>query len=733
MNLTRSQFFVALGFALLAAGLALIRKSEIVQERVSTDFVIGQRNSLEWDPTSGIFEVAGDDPFGMIELPASSLPLHELRLEFTGPFQPDGWYLYFAPEHLPTTVDQRWVKPPTVEITASGHALIWHLPDSLLARIDFPDDLQIPVRRDRAVFRARVASSSSATFSAAVVAAALALFLPLGIHLRPHLSVKAFEWTLIATLLVTKLWLTSDIGMTLRPQLMHDDLLFMTQAASIHNGEWLGEFWQLTLAKGPIYSIFVALSAASGLSLQFNELLFHGLACIAFVGALSPWLRRPEWRLLLLSVLLFEAYALSPEIFGRVLRGAIQPALTLFTLAGLLGMVTRAKCHAKFVWPWALLAGLAGSAFWFSREEGIWPVPTMVLLLGTFAWTSWLTAAAHRMAWLSCLALPFAVFLGAKFTLHSINHAYYGVSIGVDVNEGGFPAAYGAMMRVHSPDQIPGVAITTTTRDLIYPHSPAFAELAAELDGPVTAIWGPAGWGENNPHPRANLEIRGGWYQWALREAATRSGYYRSAPKTQAYWQRVADEINAAVDSGHLAGGARRHGFFPVWHDSYLLPVFVNWFKSLDLIVRFTNFRPRGSSSEGNLIDILAHAKFLNVDPVIEPRPATIKSHLRMILYRVFSLLGWPLTGIALLATGIVIKRSWIQRHARPQVAVLLSLWGGAAALLLVVALVHVTSFAALTGSYLGPVAPLIISAWILAPLFAWASPPIVIYTRRKR
>ena len=170
-----------------------------------------------------------------------------------------------------------------------------------------------------------------------------------------------------------------------------------------------------------------------------------------------------------------------------------------------------------------------------------------------------------------------------------------------------------------------------------------------------------------------------------------------------------------------------------MWHDSYLLPVFVNWFKSLDLIVRFTNFRPRGSSSEGNLIDILAHAKFLNVDPVIEPRPATIKSHLRMILYRVFSLLGWPLTGIALLATGIVIKRSWIQRHARPQVAVLLSLWGGAAALLLVVALVHVTSFAALTGSYLGPVAPLIISAWILAPLFAWASPPIVIYTRRKR
>lgn len=723
MNLLRSPRFIVLGLALLAGGLVLIRKSEIVQECVSTDFVIENNHSLDWDSESGVFEVTGGDPFGMIEIPESSLPLQELRLEFIGPFQPDGWYLYFAPDYLPTTVDQQWVKSPTVEVTPTGHALIWELPSSLLARIDFPDDLQIPVTLDRAVFRARFASSSSAIFSAAVVATALALFFPLANYLRPHLSVKAIEWILIAALLATKLWVTSDIGMTLRPQLMHDDLLFMTQAATIYAGDWLGEFWQLTLAKGPVYSVFVALSAATGLSLQFNEVLFHGLACIAFLGALSPWLRRPEWRLLLLAVLLFEAYSLSPEIFGRVLRGAIQPALTLFTLAGLLGMVTRAKCHTKFVWPWALLAGLAGSAFWFSREEGIWLVPTMVLLLGTFVGTSWSTSAAHRIAWLSCLALPLVVFSGVRFTLHSINQAYYGVSIGVDVSAGPFPEAYGAMMRVHSPDPIPGVAITTTTRDLIYPHSPAFAEIAKELDGSVTEIWGPAGWGENNPHPRANLEIRGGWYQWALREAATRSGYYRSAPNTQAYWQRVADEINVAVDSGHLAGGNRRHGFFPVWHDTYLSPVFVNWFKALDLIVRFTDFRSRATASEGSQSEILAHAKFLHVDPVIEPRPASIKSHLRTILYRVFSLLGWPLTILALLATSIVIKRSASYRDARPQVAVLLSLWGGAAALLLVVALVHVTSFSALTGSYLGPVAPLIFSAWILAPFFAWASP----------
>lgn len=40
MKLIRSPFLVALGLALLAGGLALVRWSQIVQERVPADFEI---------------------------------------------------------------------------------------------------------------------------------------------------------------------------------------------------------------------------------------------------------------------------------------------------------------------------------------------------------------------------------------------------------------------------------------------------------------------------------------------------------------------------------------------------------------------------------------------------------------------------------------------------------------------------------------------------------------------
>ena len=720
MKTIRLPLFIVFALALLAGGSAWLRQSELVQELRPADLSFSEINNLDWDPATGVFEATGPDPFGMVNIPPSALPLEELRLEFTGPEQPGGWYVYSAPEHLPTRVDQTWVITATMETTPTGHALVWDLPTSLLARLDFADELRVPLTLERAILKTRFTSSSSVSFAVAMISAALAVLLLLWICLRPFLAIRAVEGLVILALLGAKLWLTSDIGLSLRTDLMHDDLLFMNQAASIYAGNWLGDFWQLALAKGPTFSIFLALSAASGFTLQFNEVLFHGLACIVLVVALSPWLRRPEWRLLLLIVLLFEANSLSPEMIGRVLRGAIQPALTMFTVAGLLGMVTRADRAPQQIWPWALLAGLAGSAFWYSREEGIWLAPTALLLIGTFAVIGWRRPAAQRASWFACMLLPVVLFFGSKLTLRSINYAHYGVPIGVDVSEGSFPEAYGAMLRVTSPDPIPGVPITSATRKLIYPHSPAFAELADRLEGHLTTTWGKPGWDEAKDHPRAYQEIRGGWYQWALRQAAVEKGHYENAPANQAYWQQVADEINAAVDSGKLAGGSPRHGFFPVWQDDYLQPMFINWFKALDLIVRFTNFSSHGYPSEGRLIDIYRHAKFLNENPVVEPRPSSAGSHARTLIYRVCETIGWPLTVLALFATGIVLKRSRQRPDLRSRAAVLLSLWGGAAALFLVVALVHTTSFWALTGNYLGPTIPLVFSCWILAPVWAW-------------
>jgi hypothetical protein len=720
VNVRRNTLLVALGFALLAGALASWRGQEQVQQRLPAGFEIIDLNHLDWNPTTGIFTVTGEDPHGTIVIPPPTFPLDELRLEFSGPAQPGGWYVYAAPEHLPLRLDQDQVVTAVAESTASGHALVWTLDASLLARIDFPDELTVPMQLERARFTSRFAHGTSVIFALSAIAASVAAILILWLIVRPVLVFAPVFWGIAAALLATKLWLATGLGIGVQAPLRHDDQLFMEQALSIAAGDWLGAYDQLTLSKGPTYSVFLALSAATGVSLQFNEVLFHGLACIVFVIAIAPWLPRAEWRLVLLIALLFEPHSMSAELIGRVLRGAIQPALTLFTLAGLVGMVTRAKGRPARLWPWTLLASVAGVAFWFSREEGIWLAPTAILLFATALIMGWSSAATHGSRWVACLILPLVVFTGGKMLLRGVNFAHYGVPIGVDVVGGSFPAAYGAMLRVTSPDPIPGVPITSTTRKLIYPHSPAFAELEWALEGPLTQSWGQAGWDELPEHPRARQEIRGGWFQWALREGAAANRRYKSAPDAEAYWRRVADEINAAVDSGALAGDAPRHGLFPVWQESYTFAVARNWFKALDLVVRFTPFEAHSLASTGDPAAIKRYADFLNINPVIEPKPADRDSIARTNIRQAFAIVGWPLTGLALFATAVVITRSFKNRSLRARSAVLLALWGGAAALILVVTLVHVTSFWAITGNYLGPSVPLIVSCWVLAPVWAW-------------
>ena len=720
MSTSRRTLLFVLGLALIAAGLAWWRSQEYTQTRLPADFEINGLSNLDWNPTTGVFRVTGPDPHGTIVIPKPAFPLDELRLEFSGPAQPGGWYVYASPEHLPLRLDQDQVVTAVAEPTATGHALVWTMDASLLARIDFPDELTVPMTLERARFTSRFANGTSVTFALAAIAASVAVVLLLWLILRPILVHAPVVWMIAIGMLTTKLWLATGLGIGVQAPLMHDDQLFMEQAMSIASGHWLGEFNPLTLSKGPTYSVFLALSAATGLSLQFNEVLFHGIACIVFVSAVSPWLRRAEWRLLLLFALMFEPHSMSAELIGRVLRGAIQPALTLFTLAGLLGLVTRASMAPRRIWPWALLAGIAGIAFWYSREEGVWLAPTALLLFGSVVVLGRPAIATHGARWLACLLLPVVVFTGGKLALPLINLAHYGVPIGVDVTQGSYPKAYGAMLRVTSPDPIPGVPLTSATRKLIYPYSPAFAELEWAFEGPLTQSWGQAGWEELPDHPRARQEIRGGWFQWALREGAAAYGHYDSASAAETYWQRVADEINAAVDSGELNGGAPRHGLFPVWQDSYTLAAGKAWFKALDLVVRFSPFGAHGIASTGAPKDIARYADFLHINAVIDPQPTDRDTVARIVIRRAFALVGWPLTGIALFATGVLVFRSFKSPPLWSKIAVLLALWGGAAALLLVVALVHVTSFRAITGNYLGPAVPLIVTCWVLAPIWAW-------------
>ncbi len=726
--MSRRFTFILVGLLAIFSGLlAWLRHNQTTTLLRPADIAFGEIHHLDFDPATGVFTVLGPDPFGYLKLPSWVIPLRELRLDFEGDYREGGWYVYPCPAHLnPPMINQDWVVTARPEKTETGHALIWTLQDSQIARIDFPDELTAPMRLEQLVLRTDHQSSRSLLYLGSVISGALAGLILLVRLLAAHLHHAVAQVGVMLGLMATKLELARNLGQTFMTELVHDDRLFMDQGRSILAGDWLGPFHELTLAKGPSFSIFLALSAASGWPLQFNVLLFHAMACGALVLAVSPWVTQPGWRILLFALLLLDPQSMSAELIGRVLRSSVHPALTLFTFAGLIGMVARVRFTGWRVLPWAILAGLAGAAFWYSREEGVWALPSAVLLTGTAVAAIWVQPARRWSVLLLVVLLPTGVFWATKSGLRAVNHQAYGVWMGVDVLEGTFPDAHGAILRVHNPDPLPGVPTTRATRELIYAQSPTFAKLREPMEEHMQDKWAFAGWHRHPPHERAETEIRHGWFAWALRDAAAQAGFYESAAKAESFWREVATEINAAVDEGRLVGGGPRRGFLPVWDHRFMVPTLLNWFRAVDLVVRATDFKAKGIPSRGPPDQIVSMAQTYHAQAVITIGPTSPDAKLRMVVHRIFHWAGWPLTLIALVATGVV---GWRARKSVPDrvgLAVLLSLWGGITALALVVALVEATSFVAVIGAYLGPASPLLIMTWVLAPYFIWVRPPTV-------
>jgi hypothetical protein len=702
-----------------AAILALLRLSDLTVTRPASEIVFSNLNNLEWDPGTGRLEPTGEDPHAFLEVPESTVPLLGIVMEFSGPLPPGPSYVYPSPAHFPglRTSDATVITGKVIPVPG-GFQLSFEMPPSRLARFDLPDQLHGAWKLRSVTFHTHFAGSTNTVFSLfAGVCAALAGLLLWSLFGPVISRRRGLELACAAVLVLGKLWLASDLHLSIFPDAMHDDALFMSLGHSIANGDWLGKFGELTLSKGPTFPIFIALVQLTRIPFLQAEAGLHAVACLLFILALRPLVRSAGMRLGLLAILLYDPHTLSAQVVAQVLRSGIQPALTLLTLAGFIGVVARVREQSSRVLPWAVLGGVALAAFWYSREEGVWLVPSVALLTGAGAWIVWTAGRKGRLARLALLSLPIGIWFCAQTTLKAINHHYYGAWITIDVKEGGYPEAYAALLRITPSEANPGVPVTKETRLRAYEVSPAFAELRSSLEGQSGNAWAKNGW-EGSTHPSAGKEIKG-WFQWALRQAAREKGHYTDAASASGYWQRVANEINAACDDGRLTAGPRRSGFLPRW-DSSLWPVLGQSIReSFNIVVRFSDFNPQSPASVGDPERMAFYSRMLHEPPVVEPLPLTTRTHLRIVLYHCYAAMG-PLVSllafIGLIAAGVHV---WRRREHAVELAVLLSIAGGALSLLLIVALVDATSFSTTHAIYLAPATPLLLATWILG--IGWA------------
>ncbi len=368
-----------------------------------------------------------------------------------------------------------------------------------------------------------------------------------------------------------------------------DDMLMYNMAVSITQGEWLGAYNFLTLAKHSFFALWLAILHVFNIPYLLGGQLLWTAACAVMVWALAPLVRRHVLQLGLFLALLFNpAGFANPEPFGyitRVYRDNIFPALCLLCLAGLIGAALRYKEPLRRVVCWLVLCGAFLSMAWLTREDGIWLVPFLAVGLLVMAIFIFRSKQPHKPLHYVCLLLPGVLLAAGLAAWSGMNYLYYGRFIVSDFTSHEFADAYGALTRVGPEHWHPEYAVPIEVRNELYDLSPSFALLEGYLEDPgIRDRYG---------------DHRSGGFYWALREAAAANGFYDSPEASKAYFTQLAAEINALCDSGAVSSRSARSSVTPPIDMRYVPSVAAEWVKNLLFCATFQDCEPYSLVSIG--------------------------------------------------------------------------------------------------------------------------------------
>ena len=367
-------------------------------------------------------------------------------------------------------------------------------------------------------------------------------------HFRLRLTRRAF-WVLCALLVCLRLALTGfQQAYTWVGGAPLDDELMFRAAQNITAGAWLGAYDYLTLSKAMFFPVWLALLHALHLPYLIGGAALWCGASLLAAFAFSPlWRKKAPDAARALTLALFAALAFLPSSWAsytlRVYRDNIFPALCLYFFAGMAGVALRAVLEVeKPLWPWLLAAGVGLACAYLDREDaGLFLLPfagaaTVIVAV--------VLAGKRRWKALAAQLIPYAMLGIGVLSFCTLNYTYYGVFALSDFSEGSFAAAMGAMMRVDTDSTKPYLSVPADAREKIYAAVPELEPLSYWLEEDDQL--------QNDFRDPDLDDYRAGSFYWAIRRAAQFEGVYADAQTAAAYWQTVADKINAACDAGQL-------------------------------------------------------------------------------------------------------------------------------------------------------------------------------------
>lgn len=350
----------------------------------------------------------------------------------------------------------------------------------------------------------------------------------------------------LLTLVAFRLWMTGGQEFLARVK-PHDDSLFLYLAAALTEGQWLGEFNNRTLIKGPGYPLFIALVHRLGIPLLWAQQLLYVGACGLAVVAIRPLCRSPVALLAGFVLLMFNPASFHDPVVVSAFRESFYLSLALALCACMVGLGLGDGRLSIRNLAWSLLLGVVAAWLWLTREESIWVLPGFVFLALVYLPTWSGQRGGGPVTRFILLLIPALIVYAAVSVVVQLNQHHYRVPHLVDIKSPEFVSALGGLMNIRPVEFTRTEVVSPASLASAMAVSPSLAELAPG----ITASQYPAS-----------------FFIWTLRSAARKAGYYANPDdgrRSLDLYRRIGNEIAAACAGGELDCLDRGPSLRPPW------------------------------------------------------------------------------------------------------------------------------------------------------------------------
>lgn len=397
-------------------------------------------------------------------------------------------------------------------------------------------------------------------------------------------------------LFVIKLLIVSGLPIWAWGEAGHDDRLMINYSVSLLNGEWLGQYNERTLIKGIFFPFILVVSNFFNISYTTAISIIYAIGCVMFVIAIKDVINNNKILMFIYIVLLFCPVSYSLSAFQRVYRNSISPAQIILLIAFFSGMYLRREKNLIIYFFWTIGAGVSFVAMWNTREDGIWIIPFVsVVILITIIKFLYKYKIDKSKIWLIKIVvtfIPIIILIFSTIFISSMNYKYYGVYTNNELLDSNFTKAYKSILSIEPEEKIDYVSVPHTTVKKLYEVSPTFGELKPYLENSPWDALGEHGIDGN---------IEDGWFFWAMRESVFNACEKKDAVSINEFYLKIYNEVEQAFNNGQFE---RRKIFssplMTPWDNKYIKPLINTIAQSTKFVITYENVNAKVEISEGN-------------------------------------------------------------------------------------------------------------------------------------